>query len=189
MIKEPMFISPRTFRGYEQYKTDCARASGWNEAMAFIFAEELETERTRTIREKFFVVENVQTERSEDADTPQTEETCERCVYVRGSQWCQGCNGTPKRWDGEKIVDTPQTDCETCKYGQDKGRYAHICNECGVGINNYEPQTESTGSPIGDYRDGVGAWQTDRMTEEEIDTMLAKALVGQTDCSWMRYEE
>ena len=31
--------------------------------------------------------------------------------------------------------------------------------------------------------------QTDRMTEEEIDTMLAKALVGQTDCSWMRYEE
>ena len=25
-----------------------------------------------------------------------------------------------------------------------------------------EPQTESTGSPIGDYRDGVGAWQTER---------------------------
>ena len=23
------------------------------------------------------------------------------------------------------------------------------------------PQTESTGSPIGDYRDGVGAWQTE----------------------------
>ena len=45
------------------------------------------------------------------ADAPQTEESCERCVYVRGSQWCQGCNGTPKRWDGEKIVDTPQTDC------------------------------------------------------------------------------
>jgi len=46
------------------------------------------------------------------ADTPQTEETCERCVYVRGSQWCQGCNGTPKRWDGEKIVDTPQAEEE-----------------------------------------------------------------------------
>ena len=90
MIKEPMFISPRTFKGYEQYKTDCARASGWNEAMAFIFAEELETERTRTIREKFFVVENV--------------------------------------------------------------------------------QTESTGSPIGDYRDGVGAWQTDEFKN--------------TDCPW-----
>ena len=26
--------------------------------------------------------------------------------------------------------------------------------------------------------------QTDRMTEEEIDTMLAKVLVGQTDCGW-----
>ena len=48
------------------------------------------------------------------ADTPQTEETCERCVYVRGSQWCQGCNGTPKRWDGEKIVDTPQTEMDKC---------------------------------------------------------------------------
>ena len=40
-------------------------------------------------------------------------------------------------------IGTPQTDCETCKYGQDKHRYAHICNECGVGINNYTPQTES----------------------------------------------
>ena len=44
------------------------------------------------------------------ADTPQTEEICERCIYVRGSQWCQGCNGTPKRWNGEKVVDTPQTE-------------------------------------------------------------------------------
>ena len=35
----------------------------------------------------------------------------------------------------------PQT-CDTCKYGEDKHRYAHICNECGVGINNYEPKTE-----------------------------------------------
>ena len=44
------------------------------------------------------------------------------------------------------------------------------------------PQTESTGSPIGDYRDGVGAWQTDKLTEEEFDTMIAKGLLGQTDC-------
>ena len=43
-------------------------------------------------------------------------------------------------------------------------------------------QTESTGSPIGDYRDGVGAWQTDKLTEEEFDTMIAKGLLGQTDC-------
>ena len=26
--------------------------------------------------------------------------------------------------------------------------------------------------------------QTDRMTEEEIDTMIAKGLLGQTDCAW-----
>ena len=38
-------------------------------------------------------------------------------------------------------VDEPQT-CDTCKYGEDKHEYAHICNECGVGINNYEPRTE-----------------------------------------------
>lgn len=44
------------------------------------------------------------------ADTPLTEETCERCVYVRGSQWCQGCNGTPKKWDGKKIVDATQNE-------------------------------------------------------------------------------
>jgi protein-arginine kinase activator protein McsA len=33
--------------------------------------------------------------------------------------------------------------CDTCKYGEDKHRYAHICNECGVGINNYEPKDEN----------------------------------------------
>lgn len=79
------------------------------------------------------------------ADTPQTD-----------------CEDAFTKWQ-KSVADSyrPQTDCETCKYGQDKHRYAHICNECGVGINNYAPQTESTGSPIGDYRDGVGAWQTD----------------------------
>lgn len=34
------------------------------------------------------------------------------------------------------------------------------------------------------YVDTADTPQTDRMTEEEIDTMLAKALVGQTDCGW-----
>ena len=41
----------------------------------------------------------------------------------------------------EADEDEPQT-CDTCKYGEDKHKYAHICNECGVGINNYEPRTE-----------------------------------------------
>ena len=71
------------------------------------------------------------------ADTPQTEETCERCVYVRGSQWCQGCNGTPKRWDGEKIVDTPQPDCKSCKQ---YGAVSVSCDRCDKSTHsNYEP--------------------------------------------------
>ena len=51
MIDKPMFISPRTFRNYEQYKLECARAEGWNEAMRFIFGEEIahdEAEMRRT---------------------------------------------------------------------------------------------------------------------------------------------
>lgn len=40
------------------------------------------------------------------------------------------------------LADTLQPDCDTCRYGQDKHRYAHNCNECGVGINNYTPQTD-----------------------------------------------
>ena len=73
----------------------------------------------------------------EEADTPQTEETCERCVYVRGSQWCQGCNGTPKRWDGEKIVDTPQPDCKSCKQ---YGAVSVSCDRCDKSTHsNYEP--------------------------------------------------
>lgn len=63
------------------------------------------------------------------ADTPQTD--CDKCIW-------NVCNYNKVEWD----ADTPQTDCETCKYGQDKHRYAHICNECGVGINNYTPQTD-----------------------------------------------
>jgi hypothetical protein len=60
-------------------------------------------------------------------------------------------SGTPESYfakslrysqDSHEIAkDEPQT-CDTCKYGEDKHRYAHICNECGVGINNYEPKYE-----------------------------------------------
>ena len=117
----------------------------------------------------------------EVADTPQTEEICERCVYVRGSQWCQGCNGTPKRWDGEKIVDTPQTKSYfNCDHYEPKD----------------EPQTESTGSPIGDYRDGVGAWQTDcddryavRTDSGEVVAYACPLSCEQTDCAWREPNE
>ena len=63
------------------------------------------------------------------------------------------------------------------------------------------PQTESTGSPIGDYRDGVGAWQTDLLVKtprksresHEKDTPQTDThdlrtdtheCVNQTDCGW-----
>ena len=52
--------------------------------------------------------------------------------------------------------------CHKCKYWN----YSYGCQNK-KGICDFEPiadtpQTESTGSPIGDYRDGVGAWQTER---------------------------
>lgn len=92
-----------------------------------------------------------------------------------------------------KQADTPQTDCETCRhYKLACELFSEVCKyepttqteTQNSNLTFDTPQTESTGSPIGDYRDGVGAWQTDRMTEEEFDTKLAKVLVGQTDCGW-----
>lgn len=72
-------------------------------------------------------------------------------------------------------ADTLQTDyptewCESCELWQDNN--CKGVAECKRNIamlkelnKLYEeadtPQTESTGSPIGDYRDGAGAWQTD----------------------------
>ena len=53
------------------------------------------------------------------------------------------------------------------------------------------PQTESTGSPIGDYRDGVGAWQTDcedryavRNDSGEVVAHACPLGCEQTDCPW-----
>lgn len=60
---------------------------------------------------------------------------CYNCKRYETEGECIECHYEPKD-------DTPQTDCKTCKYGQDKHRYEHICNECGVGINNYTPQNE-----------------------------------------------
>ena len=61
--------------------------------------------------------------------------------YIKGYEDARQ-GKSPMYAEAYKVADTPQTDCETCKYGQDKHRYAHICNECGVGINNYTPQTD-----------------------------------------------
>ena len=52
-------------------------------------------------------------------------------------------------------------------------------------------QKESTGSPIGDYRDGVGAWQTDcddryavRTDSGEVVAYACPLGCEQTDCPW-----
>ena len=50
-----------------------------------------------------------------------------------------------------KRADTPQKDCPKMTEEEFDTMLAKVL----VG------QTDSTGSPIGDYRDGVGAWQTD----------------------------
>ena len=41
MLKEPIFITPKTYRDFERYKLEEARARGWNEAMECIFAQEI----------------------------------------------------------------------------------------------------------------------------------------------------
>ena len=56
-------------------------------------------------------------------------------------------------------ADTPQTERRTDR-GGDVWEWRGDAWYC-IGQAN-TPQTESTGSPIGDYRDGVGAWQTER---------------------------
>ena len=109
-----------------------------------------------------------------EADTPQTERNANQCVqrveYIGDieKKRCRTCRHfdsefhTPISSDGTyypyvictakechyESVDTPQTDLlvKTPR----KSRESHEIE-----------QTESTGSPIGDYRDGVGAWQTD----------------------------
>lgn len=102
-------------------------------------------------------------------------------------------------------ADTPQTDCNTCRYGQDKHRYAHICNECGVGINNYTPQTDipsrdelgdcNSCEYLGDLRcgmctNGSGYRRADTpQTEAEFTYcprcgMRILTDTPQTDCGW-----
>ena len=67
-------------------------------------------------------------------------------------------------------VDTPQADCDTCRHYKPACElFSEVCKyepttqteTQNSNLTFDTPQTESTGSPIGDYRDGVGAWQTD----------------------------
>ena len=118
-------------------------------------------------------------EKPQQADTLQTERIkthdycdicnhngCDNCISNNLDEYCVPSGYAPK--------DAPQTDCDTCKH------YKLAC-ELFSEVCKYEPttQTETQNSNL-----AFDTPQTDRMTEEEIDTMLAKVLVGQTDCGW-----
>ena len=73
-----------------------------------------------------------------------------------------------------EVADTPQTGQKEDPVGCSRN-WSVSCTSCDRYFNcDYlsGKQTESTGSPIGDYRDGVGAWQTDCAWREphEADT-------------------
>ena len=60
----------------------------------------------------------------------------------------------------EDLVDASQKEYKRGRLDALNELKAYI-REMGVYDTADTPQTDSTGSPIGDYRDGVGAWQTD----------------------------
>ena len=74
-------------------------------------------------------------------------------------------------------VDTPQTEQKEYPVGC-SGDWSVNCTSCDRYFScDYlsGKQTESTGSPIGDYRDGVGAWQTDCEDRYAIRTIAVKS--------------
>ena len=85
--------------------------------------------------------------------------------------------------DSEITRNSLRTDCNGCRF---VGTYdtEFPCANCTRKNKDYydadTPQTESTGSPIGDYRDAVGAWQTDCPYREYLCDMCDE----QTDCQW-----
>ena len=86
---------------------------------------------------------------------------------------CDDCLDNPlNKIKGFKrlVKGSEQTDCETCRhYKLACELFSEVCKyepttqteTQNSNLTFDTPQTESTGSPIGDYRDGVGAWQTD----------------------------
>lgn len=116
-------------------------------------------------------------------------ESCARkgCCYVmeiRPKCYVPTTNtasGTPETYlakslrysrDNHEVADTPQTECDTCRHYKPACElFSEVCKyepttqtETENSNLTFEtPQTESTGSPTGDYRDGVGAWQTEKI--------------------------
>ena len=113
--------------------------------------------------------------------TPRYKVTFDGWLYKSEKDICVPCF---ERIKAEiQTADTPQTDCDKCIW--------NVCNYNKVDWDADTPQTESTGSPIGDYRDGVGAWQTDcndryavRTDSGEVVAYACPLGCEQTDCGW-----
>lgn len=113
--------------------------------------------------------------------TPRYKVTFDGWLYKSEKDICVPCF---ERIKAEiQTADTPQTDCDKCIW--------NVCNYNEVEWDADTSQTESTGSPIGDYRDGVGAWQTDcndryavRTDSGEVVAYACPLGCEQTDCGW-----
>ena len=93
---------------------------------------------------------DILTECRDIADTPQTERHLPDYSYESGI--------------AERLRQAKKP-CGKCEYHDWKWDehigYVDICKGIGRCPYNVQETITSTGSPIGDYRDGVGAWQTD----------------------------
>ena len=78
-------------------------------------------------------------------------EPCDECVFVKGSGWCDNCNGKPKGLDAlpnsrkaeqtEPSSSEKPNNCDTCKHNKLEW-YSEVCDGCSKAHSNYEPQTE-----------------------------------------------
>jgi len=56
MRMKPCFLSPPTFRDYDDYVMGCEYTKGWNDAMAFIFPEEAKKREREKIKSQMKIV-------------------------------------------------------------------------------------------------------------------------------------
>ena len=89
--------------------------------------------------------------------------------YIKGYEDARQ-GKSPMYAEAYKTADTPQTEKSNSEYYLEladavmRGEMSDAeANQAWYEYINKQdtPQTDCTGSPIGDYRDGVGAWQTD----------------------------
>ena len=85
---------------------------------------------------------------------------CMMCIYQPKDDRCKDIATTAMHILANALKvddDAPQTE----SYYTDATHFGKAKGGSTTTNTTDTPQTESTGSPIGDYRDGVGAWQTD----------------------------